>query len=747
MPDNPLVPVVRPDGSTLYVPPQDAAELQSAGYHSETPAEQLERNRAASSKEYYTSPLQKAATVGEGISAGLTFGGSDALFDAAGFDTSERAHYNAGTRLASEFGGALLPSLFAPESIPGSLLRLTPAGAVAGVAGRLAPIISDSRAAQGVVRGVIEGVPQSVGAEVSNSVLSGDPLTAEAVVSAIGMGALVGGVGGAVLGKVDQAAEGFAARRAAAKAEAEALNPESYAAFHSSLTDARKVAGQVAKTAESEIEAATKAAKIPARDLEASLSSREAAAEKYINDATAEGRVNQTSREAKNNALSAIRRASTAAADGDIEGVQRALAEHSEHIADFAAITKTQAPALENLFAQKSAAAEGALKEVALLRQATELKLPMSPKGFAGMQPAELTKRAEAVDAFLSTKSPELEGVRQSVRQSIGSLVESAGIKVEGGPAEQLKAVWEASRKATKAAGSGGVVDKAKQAFTGWALGSALGHPAVGTLLGAKAAVMGTLRDAVVNWAPKVTRAAVKANLPARIDPLRRRIDGTMEEAKKTRRELVKERLEEVQRTAPIIADRAYKAVAPISGEHPDFAKAVHDHVVSRYAALVEQSPKDPGQSIIRGKSTWAPDFISTEKFSRWYEVFHDPVGVAKRMLDTGEIHPESAMALKAMSPETFGELRIGMLERLSEPGQMEKLSYREQISLGGLLDVPLNSASTPRFISAQQAMFTKRNQPQPVNSARSASTNPSGSGMNGGRPSGASAAQMITEH
>jgi hypothetical protein len=96
------------------------------------------------------------------------------------------------------------------------------------------------------------------------------------------------------------------------------------------------------------------------------------------------------------------------------------------------------------------------------------------------------------------------------------------------------------------------------------------------------------------------------------------------------------------------------------------------------------------------------------------------------------------------MNPELFTYLRSNMLMRLSDPKVREKITYPDQVHLSILLDIPFHSTMDPRFISAQQQMYTERNQPLEMNPR----VQPGGGA---GRPSGpgpsATAAQRTTEH
>jgi hypothetical protein len=119
-------------------------------------------------------------------------------------------------------------------------------------------------------------------------------------------------------------------------------------------------------------------------------------------------------------------------------------------------------------------------------------------------------------------------------------------------------------------------------------------------------------------------------------------------------------------------------------------------------------------------------------------------MGVMTKALESGKITLEAAEGLREMNPELWQTLRVRMLERISEPEVAKKMSYADQVHVGMLLGLNLHSTMDPRFISAQQQMYTERNQPLEMNPR----IQPGGGA---GRPSGpgpsATAGQKVTEH
>jgi hypothetical protein len=207
----------------------------------------------------------------------------------------------------------------------------------------------------------------------------------------------------------------------------------------------------------------------------------------------------------------------------------------------------------------------------------------------------------------------------------------------------------------------------------------------------------------------------------------------------------MKARSQEIREAAGSVRDILYKNVQGLSEAHPELASAMHAHGVKRFEFILNKLPRDPGMAFNRLQSLWKPDNIQTEKFSRYYEVFQNPVAVVREILKTGRVLPEWAEGLREMDPALFTHLRVEMLNKLSDPKVMAKLDYPQQVSLGVLLDLPLHSTMKPRFVATQQQMFMERNTPIPMP--------PQPGTSNGGRPSGAAnskgatSSQKITEH
>lgn len=438
--------------------------------------------------------------------------------------------------------------------------------------------------------------------------------------------------------------------------------------------------------------------------------------------------------------------------------------------------------------------AKEAAEEVAKITsvQAELSKFPRKADEFANMTGKRVEKLGAAMDQLTSLKSAELAGVQESVKTALDSLKAGLGVELEGTPGQQVRGIWELLKDArskraqdfAKATNRGDklwertqraedrvTVTKASRVAeteaerTGrapwvprylvgsWAASKAgggmksaaayaTGSWLVGALMGMKGAVMGTISEKANKWLPRAGKAAQKYG--PRVEPLATRIDGMADDHAKNRQELMKRRAQEITQAAPAVRDTLYRAVQPLGISNPALAAQMHAHAVERFQFLLSKMPKDPGLAYSNLRSLWKPDNIAVEKFSRYYEVFQNPVAVAVRAIETGRITLEAAEGLKNMNPEIFNYLRSAMLSRIADPEVSSKMTYSDQVHMGMLLDLPLHSTMDPRFIAPQQQMYTERNQPLEMNPRITP-------GGGGGRPAGpgpsATSAQRTTEH
>lgn len=781
------VTLVRPDGSTFEADRDDAEHYRALGYSPESTEDTHSRNIEAAREEHFTTTGQKVITGLEGFANGLSVGGYTTLFGGSE-DEQDRARYNPGTRLGSEIVGAVLPALItdggtaeaSAGSIGRSVLRSTPSGLLARGAEAAAEATTATKTGHALVRGVVEGAAMGGAAEATNAKLSGDPVTAEAVVAGMGWGALWGGGLGYLAGKVGVTAEKIAAGKTAATEAVEhgAIPEQSWNSFRAVVHDVHKTALSTVDEAAAKVASAVPEHPdvLTARVL-AHVDQMEEAQGALFNRIDVSGGWAKKGAQKFRNEIYANNRNIAEAVNGsvskgtgpDYSRLEELTQRHGVLMKAMADLTKQAAPELEPFVLK--AATEGAksLDDLKSLRAVADAldRFPFTAEGFSKMTPAKMEKVAAAAEAFIKNAPEELAGQKSAMGKAINDLVASAGLSADTlSPAQKLRAAHEAlrnsktvgateeaeklraggfgsstakyvgGRAASKAAKEGGA------GIVGRGLAYEAGSKLVGGLLALKNGVLSTLVSTATKWAPAA--AKVGGFVGPKLDPLKVRLDGTIEQADLPRKQLMLARMQEIREAAPTINDTLYRAVEPIAGSHTELAAQMNRAAVAQFQALASRMPRDHGMAFNRMKSLWSPDAIATEGFARAYEVFHNPVGTAVRWLQNPRsITPEGARAMKDFNPELWATLRVEMVSRLSQPGAMDKMTYSEQVGLGQLLDLRIHSTQDPRFIKAQQLMFQNRKEPLPAR--------PTASGNNSNNPSGTSsgmtASQRITEH
>ena len=686
--------------------------------------------------------------------------------------------------------------------------RLAPTALLSRGAGALAEGLGiESRLARSAAGGIIEGAGYGGAAAANHTYLSGDPITAETVLHGAKWGAIFGGglgvvgEGATMLG--ERAATSLATQKAAAAAAQHAGVPaaeavsvkvgqESFKALRSEVTNLSEKLAEATKTADAVISGtANKLIQLG----ESAIVKKGAV--RVADDAAAGGFSNAVkgqARERLGGGAAAAEEAGAAAAPSITTGelatirqeVQRAArsARLAANAGDAAAAEKAIAryekavnSASEKLGATQSMGnPANAFRELIEIKAATKAfnGFPRSIEEFAAMKPERAEKLFAALDhAKKLSIYPE---AAKNVEAAVGALSESLGIKASGldglrnayASSKELLIVEKAGKKAAakaavkaanppaaETAGGGATLGLAGNVLT-YGAGRAIAGPGLPgaaatwgirkllsgeTLAAMRNAGVQRLREAAAKYAPAVGSAIKRVG--ARVEPLAVKLDGTYDNSNKPREDLAAARVREFWDASPTINDRLYKGVEAVGITQPELGPAVHAAGVAAFRSMLSTVPRDPG--VVSGlKSIWKPSMLQAEVLSRRLEVFHDPIGQAELMLSTGNFDPIKIKTLRDVAPAIYSELRQGVLERISEPGMMEKMTYNQQIGIGTMLDLPVHSSMRPEHIASSQQLFLVRNQPLPMPVQ-------GGEGKNGGRPSAtdnanATKSQKITD-
>jgi hypothetical protein len=408
---------------------------------------------------------------------------------------------------------------------------------------------------------------------------------------------------------------------------------------------------------------------------------------------------------------------------------------------------------------------------------------PTSVDGFARMNPAKLERVAAALDLAAKTKF----AGSQNIQEAVGRLGKTLGL---GEESLNIRNAWKAAKQVL---GTEGKVPKIQlparpvkapipprpksladmlipedkhPSVVRRALGYAAGGKAyaaartagfgkVGSyaaykatrdyvtyggmeLLKLRAGVLGEIRDAAANYLPRATQKAV--SIGSRVEPLSRTLFGEEDKTTADQKQLAQNRAAEFAQMAPRVRDVMYQAVEPLGLTQPNLAPAIHTAAMAAFQYMQAKAPKDPG-AVSGLKSIWKPSAIDAVLFSKRYAVFQNPIGEAKGMLTTGEFDPIKVEALQEIAPNTWQDMRMALLKRVTEPAVNAKLTYQDQIGLSAMLGINLHTSMSPGFIASSQQLFVKANQITPTPTRA-----PGPSGGNPSTDSGATAAQRSTE-
>lgn len=776
------VTLTRPDGSQFEADYKDVDQYKALGYEPESAQAGYSRNIEQAKEDYFTSPEQRFGAGAEGVLNGLTVGGSTALLGDE--DEAERARYNPGTRLGGEIVGSILPSLLPGGAevegariaeMGGDLLAHTPQGLLTRGAEAIAEGTTATKTGHALVKGAVEGAGMGAGAAITNAKLSGDPVTAEAVVAGVGWGALWGGGLGYAAGKLEVTAAARAARlaeEAKPATKGAMVEAEKYGAFRSAVEDVRKTTSKTLDDAVDRI--ATNTGKLEDSETLASTVLEHAGELEKTQDALFNridvdgGWVRKGANGLKSEILATRKSIAKAIKNRNYKVYEELADRQVTQMKALGDIAKVAAPEIQPFLVKSAVEGKKAVESLGSLSAVTETlnDFPFTAEGFRGMKPSRMEKVSAAVDSFLKDAPDELTPQKNALSGAIDTMAADAGLQLDQyGPGQKLRAIHEALRSSKtvgaaeeaaklKAHGFGTGTMKyvgaheasnlAKQAGAG-IIGRGLAregaHRLISGLLNLAGGVKGMLIENVAKFALNPQTAKVAKFVGPRLDPLKVRLDGSLEQNDLPRKTLMQMRMKEIREAAPTINDTMYRAVEPIAGAHPELAAGMSNAAVAMFNALVLRMPRDPGTAFNRMQSLWTADPIMTEKFARAYEVFHNPVGVAIRFLQNPKsITPEGAKAMQEFSPELWTTLRVEMLNRL--PDLLPKMNYSQQVALGQLLDIRIHSTQDPKFIESQQMMFQQRDQPLPAKPSQANNSN---------NPSGVSrsmtAAQRITEH
>lgn len=783
--------------------PEEADKLKLLGYKEETPEEESGRLRDDAKSDYYSSTEQQIYTAAEGLGRGASLGLTDYVF--GDDQTKARAKYNPGIATTTEILGAVgvefVPGLnaIAPAAAVGRGARaVVKGGGMVRGAARGAMEGAIFGGAQAADHAFLSGDPvtaEAVAHGMKLGTLFGLGLGAVAGgLSSRGASNITKGIAqeaeGALAAKVAGQGDDIAVREAALNSEYAAVRQAEARAragnsFESVPGAFNKVAEHPYSAFKAETAAMTKQIRQATETVEAVLSGNKRA----MAEAGFTGAMDvKAMAQGKHVIDSAFRKFSKSLGKTGFtdEKLTKAFETYKAQVAQFS---------------NKAGVGAGSSSHEALMNYAEMkivssqiAKMPHTAEGFARMS----AERAEVLFAAMdkAKKLTNFPNMSQTLDGAAAKLQESLGLEATG--VTGLRSTWKQAKQMLKAESTAksysnfkqlradldvrqadlavekaarGPVAKTEPAeptflrkAVAWGAGAAAykgvamtGHPLAALSVGAR------VRNKVMNWGAKTpellaarqqtlgrirqavggmqTRAGkVMAPMAKTGEVLALTLDGRADTSSTDPKELAYSRLQEMARLSTHVKDTAFRAIEPIAMEQPQLAPALHKYMVDSFQALRGMMPADPG--VVSGlKSIWRPSALQAAVMSKQISVWQDPVSSAEEMLATNIFDPIKVKAMKEIAPATYNFMRGELISRLDEPGFMDSMTYRDQVALGTLLDIPINSSMKPEYIAASQQLHTQRNQPLP-SPAIPGSTS-------GGRPAsdtpGATAAQIST--
>lgn len=750
MPDQlplPSVTMVDPvSGSAHDVPLDQAQAFADRGWHEESATARGVRVGQEVREDLYGGAAGTAKAIVAGGLRGATLGFSDVAARAiggedTGIELEGLREVNPGVSFASEFAGALAPTLLSGGSgaaayLPSSLAARAGAGAARLAGGGLRGALA---------AGAVEGALYGAGEGLTQTALSDDPLDLERAASTIGINTLVGaGVGagasglthgvarglseakGALDGWLDKQAAARAARdipTSAITAETDVANLDRKGLAELEKHELARLDSELAPQRERFVEALNEAhqAREAAKDWLAGTASRNE--DKYAREKAKvllstdikirnvldnrAGLVENPARakdllQRESEALDYLikrGRSEVEAFRSAFDDAPRAiredlLAKHAEEGFGFGkGAVPRDSPVLDSIVEQRLAE-----------------KFPRNPDGTL-IWPKELTgfdqlglMRARNRD-LLNTVS-NLERSRANPASDKLSAIEAARDALSRGPEPKSGAA---------------AVLEAVAPFAGPVGALASGTKAIAKLRNAAGVVaersgkavsrfLGTAAPAIEAAEKYVPPVATKVLAAVRFSDRKRDdepddLAGLYAARSKELRELTEYAPDGSVQMRPAQRIKMADKLDGIRAVDPITADRIETKAATKIEWLSKQLPRRPdigGAGI--GPDNWRPSDLEMRSWARKVHAADDPLGVFERALH-GAVTPEDVQAMTAVHPEMLRDWGAQVSTQL--PALRKRLSHQKRLALSMLTGIPVEPAMHPQVLAVLQDQFT----------------------------------------
>jgi len=142
-----------------------------------------------------------------------------------------------------------------------------------------------------------------------------------------------------------------------------------------------------------------------------------------------------------------------------------------------------------------------------------------------------------------------------------------------------------------------------------------------------------------------------------------------------------------------------------VVADDPDLAGPLAEHLMRATGYLAQEIPKDPTTPgpFTAPEDRWVPSDMELDIFSQKVMAVQDPLSAVDAIAD-GSITMDMMSAVAATAPVVMGMMQQQVIGAIAK--DPTKYDYDKKISIGYLLDMPLETTATPKAYSFFQQTF-----------------------------------------
>lgn len=230
-------------------------------------------------------------------------------------------------------------------------------------------------------------------------------------------------------------------------------------------------------------------------------------------------------------------------------------------------------------------------------------------------------------------------------------------------------------------------------------------------LKGQSMAVEKAVKEAVTNFVSKTKRPLRALSLKTLVNS-GFAVDydnGHMPANKKEAFKNVASNLEQLNNDQDTLLTRLAKSTARVSIAAPNIAQETQNTLLRSVNFLQSKIPHAPSSTTMFPKP-YEPSSMELAKFERYMQAVEHPLSVLED-LQKGTLTREHVEALQAVYPAIYSNLRQEILDAATGPDA--DMSYNKKLQLGILFNVPTDASMEPQNIAGLQANFMPQNDPK----------------------------------